>query len=129
MQTNRVTGELLLDFTPADIVLKHAAAAPRRGRSSFQLTLPDSFCFGVGGGQERQQHDGHSLSGDGLPPEFVGGGGNNRGDGHGPVGDGGPLRQPRDRRVLILGPVEVVRPPELRLHGVPTLFHHSGTAW
>lgn len=50
------------------------------------------------------------MSGAGLPPEFVRGGGNNRCDGDGPVGDTGPLRQPCDGCVHVLRPVEVVCP-------------------
>lgn len=68
------------------------------------------------------------MSSDGLPLEFVRGGGNNRGDRDGPVGHGGPLRQPRDSRVLVLGPVEVLREAELWLHRVQTVLHHTRPA-
>lgn len=77
--------------------------------------------------EKRKHHGSYSLSGDGLPSEFVRGGGNNCSDGDGPVGDGRPLWQPCDGRVLVFGPVEVMCPAELRLHRVPTVFHHSGT--
>lgn len=68
------------------------------------------------------------MSGDGLRAEFDRDSGHHCGDGDGPVGDGGSLQQRRDSRVHVLGPVEVVRPAELRPIRVPTIFHHSGTA-
>lgn len=79
--------------------------------------------------QRKKQHYGsNSLSGVGLHPEFDRGGGSHCCDGYGPVGDWRPLRQPCDGRVLVLRPVEVVCPAELRVHRVPSLFHHSWTA-
>ncbi|KAI3369079.1 hypothetical protein L3Q82_026045, partial [Scortum barcoo] len=38
LQTSRVTGKVLLDFTPADIIFKHTAAVLRRGHRAFKST-------------------------------------------------------------------------------------------
>lgn len=63
---------------------------------------PAAFFFSSPERLRKGKHDGgYCLSGDGLHAEFVRGGGNNRCDGAGPVGDGGPLGQPCDSRVLV----------------------------
>ena len=91
-------------------------------RQSFRIW---SFTFSL---HQQKNHGSDSLSGDGLPPESVRVGGDDRSDRDGPVGDRGSLRQRGDSHLLLLGPVEFLRPAELRLHWVPAVFHHSGTA-
>lgn len=65
---------------------------------------------------------------DGLNAQFDGLGENNSSNGDGPVDHAGPQREHRHLRLLVFGPVEVVRPGKLRFHCVSTRFHHSGPA-
>lgn len=71
-------------------------------------------------------HGGDPVPGDGLCAEPAGGGWDYSRHWDGPVGDGGPVRQPCDRHLLLLRTLEILRPAELRIHRVPTLLHHPG---
>lgn len=114
-------GSPVKSFLPSHLLISHSSTQPQCRGDAVSFFNPERSGKG--------KHDGsYSLSGDGLRAEFVRGGGNNRCDGDGPVGDGGPLWQHCDSCVLVCGPVEVMCPRELRLHRVQTLFYHSGTA-